>query len=412
MDDPVRRQYEAYPYPARDPREEAARLVTGSPSHLAEVDHFLFAGRRDFDKPFRALVAGGGTGDAAIMLAQHLADRGGPGEVVHLDLSASSRAVAEARGAARGLSNITFVSGAIEDLPGLGLGAFDYVDCCGVLHHLEDPPAALSILRDALAEGGGMGLMVYGEYGRTGVYPLQTLLRSLRGDLSLDRQVDLTRRVLSALPASNWFRRNPFLGDHARGDAELVDLFLHSRDRAYTVPQLAETVATAGLEIVGFIEPARYDPASYLSDPALLDRMAGLSPTERAALAEILAGNMKKHIVYVAPAGAGEGRIAGPDPEAVPRLSRVGARRLAESLRRDPRVKVDFDGILVEAVLPAMAPDILAVIDGRATLREIHADLQNRSPGLDWFAFQAAFAEVQKILGAFNLLWLSRAAGG
>ncbi len=62
MDDPVQRQYEAYPYPARDPSDEAKRLVTGSPSHLDEINHYLFAGARDFAEPFRALVAGGGTG--------------------------------------------------------------------------------------------------------------------------------------------------------------------------------------------------------------------------------------------------------------------------------------------------------------------------------------------------------------
>ena len=38
-------QYEAYPYPARDPAEEARRLVVGSPSHLREIDHWVFGGR-------------------------------------------------------------------------------------------------------------------------------------------------------------------------------------------------------------------------------------------------------------------------------------------------------------------------------------------------------------------------------
>ena len=76
MSDAVRRQYEAYPYPPRDPADEARRLVTGSPSHLLEIDHYLFAGRRDFVHGFRALIAGGGTGDATVMLAQQLADLG------------------------------------------------------------------------------------------------------------------------------------------------------------------------------------------------------------------------------------------------------------------------------------------------------------------------------------------------
>ncbi len=153
--DPVLAQYEAYPYPARDPRDEARRLVTGSPSSLPEVNHYLFAGRRDFARPFRALAAGGGTGDAAIMLAQQLADAGGPGEVVHLDISASSRRIAEARAEARGLTNIRFVTASVTELPDLDLGTFDYIDCCGVLHHLDDPAAGLRALVGALGEGGG-----------------------------------------------------------------------------------------------------------------------------------------------------------------------------------------------------------------------------------------------------------------
>jgi hypothetical protein len=55
----VRAQYEALPYPARDPGDEAVRLITGSPSHILEVNHYLFAGRRNFNRPLRALVAGG-----------------------------------------------------------------------------------------------------------------------------------------------------------------------------------------------------------------------------------------------------------------------------------------------------------------------------------------------------------------
>ena len=41
-------QYEAYPYPRRDPRDEAKRLVTGSPGHLREIDHWIFGATRPF----------------------------------------------------------------------------------------------------------------------------------------------------------------------------------------------------------------------------------------------------------------------------------------------------------------------------------------------------------------------------
>src|SRR5262245_11012119 len=106
MSERVRAQYEAFPYPPRDPRDEAKRLVEGSPSHLLEIDHYVFAGRRDFTQPFRVLVAGGGTGDGTIMLAQHLADRGCPAEIVYIDISAAARTTAEARARQRDLRNI------------------------------------------------------------------------------------------------------------------------------------------------------------------------------------------------------------------------------------------------------------------------------------------------------------------
>ncbi len=127
MSDLLRAQYEAYPYPARDPRDEARRLITGSPGHLDEVNHYVFGGRLDFSKPLRVLFAGGGTGDGTIMLAQQCADAGSPAEITYIDLSDASRAVAERRANARGLTNISFQEGDASDLSELDDESFDLV---------------------------------------------------------------------------------------------------------------------------------------------------------------------------------------------------------------------------------------------------------------------------------------------
>ncbi len=419
MTEPVRDQYEAYPYPTRDPKDERTRLIAGSPSHLAEIDHYVFAGRGDFATPFRALIAGGGTGDAAIMLAQQLSDwareRGAsaPGEVVYLDLSGAARKIAEARARTRGLTNISFHQGSLLELPGPSFGNFDYIDCCGVLHHLEDPPAGLAALTEVLQAAGGMGLMVYAPLGRTGVYPAQAMLRGLGEGLPLGARVALARRLLDALPATNWLARNPFLGDHKRSDAELVDLLLHTRDRAYSVDQVAALIAGAGLRLVSFIEPARYQPASYLKDPVLLKRLAGLDPLARAAFAEALAGNIKKHILYVVKASNRADTVArAATPAAVPVARQMPGPELARAILKGPRIKAELDGLSLSFALPRLAAPILARIDGRAPLGEIHAGLQALDGGLDWDAFKAQFDPLYAALNGLNHLLLRHPKDG
>ena len=399
MTDPVQDQYEAYPYPGRNPAEEATRLVTGSPSRVAEIDHYLFGGRRDWRKPFRVLVAGGGTGDATVMLAQQLHDKGVKAEITYLDLSSASRAIAEQRIKIRGLTNVTFLSGSLLDLAAMGLGGFDYIDCCGVLHHLPDPDAGLASLAGALAPGGGIGIMVYGEYGRAGLYPLQAALQQLAGNLPLKEQVALAKKLLPALPVTNGFRNNRFLGDHKRGDAELVDLLLHRQDRAYTVPQLAELVAGAGLQIASFIEPLRYDPSLYLTDPVLAKRTAALPVLEQAALAERLAGNMKLHIVYLTREAD---TVAQPAPEATPIFIEWEAATIARAVQQQGAIKGAFDGLPVTLPLPRQAPTILRLIDGTRRMDAIRQE----TGFADWDGFMAVFRPIWRALNGINRLVL------
>jgi SAM-dependent methyltransferase len=410
-EDPVLAQYEQYPYPNRDPREERRRLVTGSPSHLAEIRHYLYAGRLDVRRGFRALVAGGGTGDAAIMLAQQLADDGG-GEVVYLDMSTAARRTAEERAAVRGLTNIRFVTGSLTELESLGLGHFDYIDCCGVLHHLEDPPAGVRALAGALrpdvAEaGGGLGVMVYGPYGRTGVYPMQRMLRQLAGDRPLAEQVRTARRLWDALPATNWLRRNPFVGDHKRTDAELVDLLLHARDRSYTIPEFAELLAAGGLVPTAFIEPARYAPETYLSDPKLTRPLAEAGAIARAAFAERLAGNQRKHIAYAVPDGAGD-TVAPFEDAAVPVMPGSDPQALADKLGGQQQLKTKLDGIPVAFPLPRLTGPILRRIDGRTSVAGIVDGLRAQDGGLDRDTARKQVERLYRAFNALNLMLLRR----
>ncbi len=99
-----------------------------------------------------------------------MAPRGVNGEIVWLDLSLASRAVAEARLEVRSPTYIKFVQGSLLEAKAIFDGDFHYIDCCGVLHHLDEPEAGLRSLKTVLKPNGW-----YGHYGLWGAWPTRCL---------------------------------------------------------------------------------------------------------------------------------------------------------------------------------------------------------------------------------------------
>jgi len=394
-------QYETYPYPRRDPRDEAKRLIVGSPSHLREVDYWVFGATRPASEPLRALVAGGGTGDATMMLATQLNRLGRPGSVTWLDRSTAALGIAQERAKVRGLDNIVWEQRSLLELPESGLGPFDYIDCCGVLHHLPDPAAGLRALTSVLAPGGGLGLMVYAPHGRTGVYMMQDALRLLAPqEEPPQRRLDVARRVMRHVPDTQWLRHNRNFDDHINGgDAGLYDMLLNPRDRAYTVPAFAALLADAGLEVACWVEPLRYDPMPLLPDPKLRARLAEMTPLDRAALAEALAGNMAVHIVYCVRRDEARRRADPFAPDAVPVIREWTAEDFAKTIGPDGSLIINLDGLRIPVPLPPLAQAILRLIDGSRTVAQIGAVLAERGIKPDAFdkAWRQTFSALERI---------------
>jgi SAM-dependent methyltransferase len=395
----VTEQYEAFPYPERDPADEAKRLITGSPSHPLEIDHYLFGGQHDWTKPFKALVAGGGTGDALIQLAATLTSAGTPYEITYLDLSASARKVAEARAAARGLKNITFLTQSLLEAP--RLGPFDYIDCCGVLHHLPEPQAGFDALAKALAPEGGIGLMVYAPFGRSGVYPLQEAFGATLTGSPKDR-LRRAKAIFERIPDGHPFKTNPHLRDHKASDAGFYDLLLHSQDRAYRIADLLDTLDRAGLVMTGSPQAYLYDPLPILGDPSLLH---GLDACARMALAEALRGTIRTHVLYAA--RDANLRVAKPAPSAVPHLKGVAGPQLAQAAAKKGVVPITHDGVRIEIPVPGLAARAFGFIDGRRSLQEIA-----QAARTDWIAFSPIWTSVSDALARHGMLYYSRIRRG
>ncbi len=411
----VRGQYEGFPYPPRDPEEERRRLLATEDDALARVNHYCFGGREGF-QGFRALVAGGGTGDAAIYLAEQLRGRG---QVTYIDLSAASRAIAEARAAVRGLANITFLTGSLIDLPRLGLGPFDYVNCSGVIHHLDDPEAGLAALAAVLRPGGALALMVYADWGRVTVYPMQELLRLIGGDLPLAERVPLARATLAALPASNFFHahRDRFTElaetrGRAMGDAGLVDLLLHARDRAFGIDALEAMLERQGLALAAFTSPVyrqHYRPETFLAEPAI----AALPAPVRRRIGELISGHVIKHSLL---ATKGPPQPARPeDPAMVPfwfpaaqaRLRDIVLARLAQDRLSPVRLEIALDMPVSIAFQPAATTAaVFRQLDGRQSLAEMIMAALAAEPGLDGSAFVADYLRLFALFSDYDILLL------
>ncbi|MEM8774054.1 MAG: class I SAM-dependent methyltransferase [Pseudomonadota bacterium] len=390
----VRNQYEAYPYPERNPKDEKKRLIMGSPSLPQEIDHFVFGGKRDWSKPLRILVAGGGTGDGLIQLTTLLTQYGKPYEATYIDLSTASRKIAEERAKVRGLNNIKFITGSLLDAP--QHGQFDYIDCCGVLHHLPDPDLGFSALREALASSGGMGFMVYAPYGRSGVYPLQSAFAALTQNMSPKDRLSLGRKVFGRLPEGHPLKSNPNLNDHKSGDAGFYDLLLHSQDRAYDVTELDTTLRRTGWRLSDFTTPILYDLARFTDVPEDMDTTLAM------ATAEKLNGTIRTHTGYAIASDAEHAHASGKNRSLVPHIKGVQTKALAQSAAQGKAPSLDTDGVKGKLILPKTAAPLLETIDGRRSLDDI-ARLTNSDP----ISFGATWMQVEKALLPWGMLLYS-----
>ena len=301
----VRNQYESYPYPARDPDDEKGFMFTSSVSSLDCINHFCFEGARDFNKPFRVLIPGGGTGDCTIFLAEQL--RNTKAEIIYLDICKASMAIAKDRAKIRGLKNITWIHDSILNLPSMDLGLFDYITCSGVLHHMADPQAGLDALKSVLHPKGAIALMVYAQYGRSGIYQMQELLRRIHvNEDDPQKKVSNTRALLKGLPEGNWYNFNSGLWDlELKTDIGLYDLLLHPQDRAYTVPELYEYVEKSGLLMQKLLNldnglgDMLFQPETFIRDPGMLENIKKMSFREQAAICELMFGQLMRQSCYI-----------------------------------------------------------------------------------------------------------------
>ncbi len=415
----VKQQYEDLPYPPRNPADDARVLRQSTPTCLLAINHHCFGGKRDFRAGFRCLVAGGGTGDALIFLAEQLRDY--DAEVVYLDFSSTARGIAEERARVRGLNNIRWITASIMELPRLDLGDFDFIECCGVLHHLESTEAGLQALNSVLKEDGAIYLMLYGTYGRRAIYDMQNLLRNyLPGDRDAREKIRMCRQLLAGLPGTNSFIRHlAALGlefnEKVFDDAEIFDLLLHSQDRCFDVPGLYALAQSAGLHLLSFaLRSDAYDPVSHVSDRAVQEYLKTLNPRRQQALAEQMVSDIDRHYFYLArqPGRGASWHDQGNASRAYGPLMR-GAPQIADAMVPGPGnvLNLQTDDRVLQIPCTAIAKIIYAHMDGVTSMRTLRERIMETVPNVTPTAIERELESIYNQLHPHGYLFLHEAAG-
>lgn len=200
---------------------------------------------------FEILIAGCGTGRQLMATAMLRPSA----RIMAVDLCRASLAYARRKMDEIELPHIELAQADILELGTLGR-RFPYIECCGVLHHLEEPAAGLRVLSSLLEPGGVIQLALYSRTAREhfGILRAQQFakehhytgsaddIRRLRMELVSDPQALPDGRILEV-------RDFYFL-------SQCRDLLLHEMEHCFTPAEIGRFCAGAGLDFLGFEEPA------------------------------------------------------------------------------------------------------------------------------------------------------------
>lgn len=291
----VQQMYTAFPLPNFEMPEmpSEADLAAMGPMHRLEYNFYICHPHYKSFKGGMALDGGCGTGNSTYRYAVR-----NPGvEILGVDLSEKSVFLAESRARKRGAANVRFRQVDLMDPDALAdERPFDYIASEGVVHHLSDPLTGLRHLVQRLTPDGLIFLAFYSRKARARVSHFQEAIQLI---LDEDEREDFGKGLAVAKRLFGTLGRSGNLEGDVAGlvntDQEIVDTFLHARERCYTIPELQDLVGAAGLRILRFHPTYLWDPAHWLPDPELQKRISRLSPEQRWHLADLL---IPHHVLY------------------------------------------------------------------------------------------------------------------
>jgi SAM-dependent methyltransferase len=240
----VQEQYEENPYP-RWVRTAVMAKATTVDIYLRR--HLPYARFQALGKTDRVaiLIAGCGTGQHSIETARRYLGV----DMLAVDLSATSLSYAQRKSRELGLEHVRYAQADILQLGSIDR-SFDLIEAGGVLHHLADPLAGWRVLLSILRPAGIMRVGLYSEIARSQIIAAQKFIAE-RGYGRTAQDIRQFRQDL--------FQAEPKLGLRIASEcrdffstSECRDLLFHHQEHRFSLSQIADFLAEAGLSFLGF----------------------------------------------------------------------------------------------------------------------------------------------------------------
>ena len=239
----VRDQYEVSPYPRWVNLRLRSKPVSIS-KVVSEINLNLFDDNiRDVKEP-KILIAGCGTGEHSIGTATRFKES----KVLAVDLSISSLSYAKRKTEELNVNNIDYMQADILSLEKLER-QFDIVESVGVLHHMDNPVAGWTVLKNCLKPGGLMRIGLYSELARKHIVKMREEINNL-GLGSTDVEMKSFRNML--MKSNKSHHRLILNSSDLYSMSTLKDLLFHIQEHRFTIKQIKECLLKLGLKFCGF----------------------------------------------------------------------------------------------------------------------------------------------------------------
>ena len=164
----IEKFYTKYPYPNRDIEDVSHKKIL--PANIFAIDRYILGNLLSKYRNLSILIAGCGTGDAAVALFNQTRELDLTVKLHCVDLSETSLQILRNRvNNMQPQQSILTYCQSIEDFCEKHDGKFDYIDFSGVMNQVADPICVMNVLSKSLSDQGGVGVMAYGRYGREGI---------------------------------------------------------------------------------------------------------------------------------------------------------------------------------------------------------------------------------------------------